>query len=58
MLVGFGQQTCRPIGPKCGQCLCKELCPIGKEFVEKKPTKRKLTKSLKKSPQLPLNNQN
>lgn len=41
LLVGFGQEICRPIGPKCGGCLCKELCPIGKTFVEKKKPKAK-----------------
>lgn len=29
LLVGFGQQTCLPIGPKCGQCLNRSLCPVG-----------------------------
>ena len=31
MLVGFGQTICRPVGPKCGECLARELCPVGKK---------------------------
>jgi endonuclease-3 len=27
VLVGFGQTTCRPIGPKCGICPLKKTCP-------------------------------
>uniref|UniRef100_A0A6A7G4I1 Endonuclease III homolog n=2 Tax=Hirondellea gigas TaxID=1518452 RepID=A0A6A7G4I1_9CRUS len=29
LLVGFGQQTCLPVGPKCSECLnsCDKLCP-------------------------------
>ncbi|XP_050436853.1 endonuclease III-like protein 1 [Adelges cooleyi] len=27
MLVGFGQTICRPIGPHCVTCLCKNICP-------------------------------
>ncbi|EYC06276.1 hypothetical protein Y032_0077g1118 [Ancylostoma ceylanicum] len=27
LLVGFGQQTCLPVKPKCGICLCQEICP-------------------------------
>ncbi|KAK3579456.1 hypothetical protein CHS0354_028258 [Potamilus streckersoni] len=32
LLVGFGQQICLPVGPKCGKCLNREICPyaIGK----------------------------
>lgn len=26
LLVGFGQQTCLPIGPKCGDCLNRHIC--------------------------------
>ncbi len=32
MLVGFGQQICLPIGPKCGECLNRELCPVGLQW--------------------------
>ena len=31
LLVGFGQQRCLPVGPRCGECLNKELCPYGKK---------------------------
>jgi endonuclease-3 len=27
ILVGFGQTLCRPIGPKCGQCVLQKSCP-------------------------------
>ncbi|XP_078611877.1 endonuclease III-like protein 1 [Branchiostoma floridae x Branchiostoma japonicum] len=30
LLVGFGQQTCLPVSPKCSGCLNKEICPFGK----------------------------
>lgn len=32
LLAGFGQQVCRPVGPKCGECLNRELCPTGKKW--------------------------
>ena len=27
LCVGFGQQVCCPVGPKCSDCLNKDLCP-------------------------------
>ena len=27
LFVGFGQQVCSPVGPKCSECLNKDLCP-------------------------------
>uniref|UniRef100_A0A914VXM8 Endonuclease III homolog n=1 Tax=Plectus sambesii TaxID=2011161 RepID=A0A914VXM8_9BILA len=30
LLVGFGQQTCRAVKPKCDWCLNKEICPYGR----------------------------
>ena len=30
LLVGFGQQICRPVNPKCNECLNRDLCPVGK----------------------------
>lgn len=27
LCVGFGQQICSPVGPKCSDCLNKDLCP-------------------------------
>ncbi|XP_060589390.1 endonuclease III-like protein 1 [Ruditapes philippinarum] len=30
LLVGFGQQTCLPVNPKCSECLNKDICPYGR----------------------------
>uniref|UniRef100_A0A8D0H0I0 Nth like DNA glycosylase 1 n=1 Tax=Sphenodon punctatus TaxID=8508 RepID=A0A8D0H0I0_SPHPU len=30
LLVGFGQQTCLPVSPRCGECLNRALCPASK----------------------------
>ncbi len=30
LLVRFGQEICRPVGPKCGECPVCDLCPSGK----------------------------
>eukprot|EP00794_Sanderia_malayensis_P009351 gene9349-10336_t len=30
LLVGFGQQTCLPVKPKCSECLARTICPYGK----------------------------
>ena len=27
LLVGFGQQICTPLRPKCGQCMNQDICP-------------------------------
>jgi len=27
VLVGFGQTICRPIGPKCAECILRKTCP-------------------------------
>lgn len=29
LLVGFGQTVCRPVNPRCSDCLNKDLCPLG-----------------------------
>lgn len=29
LLVGFGQQICRPVNPLCQSCLNKDICPTG-----------------------------
>ncbi|XP_071949243.1 endonuclease III-like protein 1 [Antedon mediterranea] len=43
LLVGFGQQMCLPIGPRCSDCLIKETCPVGKSLKNKdKKSPRKL----------------
>ncbi|XP_062504834.1 endonuclease III-like protein 1 [Corticium candelabrum] len=31
LLVGFGQQTCLPVSPKCRQCLNNSTCPFGRK---------------------------
>lgn len=36
LLVGFGQQICKPVGPKCDECLNSTICPSAKL-----PTKKK-----------------
>ncbi|XP_062566436.1 endonuclease III-like protein 1 [Saccostrea cucullata] len=43
LLVGFGQQTCLPVGPKCYQCLNKPICPFGKTN-KKTPSPKKIKK--------------
>jgi len=30
LLVGFGQQICRPVGPHCDSCLNVQLCPYAR----------------------------
>ncbi|XP_063229476.1 endonuclease III-like protein 1 isoform X2 [Bacillus rossius redtenbacheri] len=30
LLVGFGQQVCRPVGPACTSCLNRDICPFGR----------------------------
>uniref|UniRef100_A0A6I8Q499 DNA-(apurinic or apyrimidinic site) lyase n=1 Tax=Xenopus tropicalis TaxID=8364 RepID=A0A6I8Q499_XENTR len=34
LLVGFGQQVCLPVSPRCSECLNKDICPGAKK---KKP---------------------
>jgi len=46
MLVGFGQEICRPIGPKCGECLNKDICPTGQKWV---PSPKKKVSPKKKA---------
>ncbi|KAK2707864.1 hypothetical protein QYM36_015518 [Artemia franciscana] len=42
LLVGFGQQICLPIGPKCGSCLNATICPYAKGEVKlESPRKKK-----------------
>jgi len=45
LLVGFGQETCLPVGPKCGDCLNRELCPVGQKWV---PSPKKKHSPIKK----------
>jgi len=44
LLVGFGQTVCLPIGPKCSDCLNKDLCPYPKSQEGKKGNKKKVKK--------------
>jgi len=46
MLVGFGQEICRPVGPKCGECLNKDICPTGQKWV---PSPKKKVSPKKKA---------
>ncbi|XP_043945128.1 endonuclease III-like protein 1 isoform X2 [Protopterus annectens] len=32
LLVGFGQQICLPVGPRCIECLNREICPASKRL--------------------------
>lgn len=44
MLVGFGQEVCKPIGPRCDLCDLgnARLCPSRRTVVPSSPTKRKV----------------
>ncbi|XP_052774621.1 endonuclease III-like protein 1 [Mya arenaria] len=44
LLVGFGQQTCRPVGPKCGQCLNVNICPTGRSNTRYQKVKKEVKK--------------
>nr|ALS04484.1 endonuclease III-like protein 1 [Acartia pacifica] len=48
LLVGFGQELCRPVGPKCGDCLNKDLCPTGRNWTPSPKKKASPQKSVKK----------
>lgn len=43
-MVGFGQQTCLPVGPRCSECLNKSICPFGRSY---KSPKKSLKKEIK-----------
>jgi len=49
LLVGFGQEVCLPMRPKCGECLNRELCPTGREWKESPKKKVKQAEEIKKS---------
>jgi len=40
-MVGFGQQICQPINPKCDICLLNRLCPEGRKTVKNVKGKKK-----------------
>jgi len=46
-LVGFGQQICLPIGPKCSTCLNKDICPASSTKVPKVTEQEQPTESKK-----------
>lgn len=37
VLVGFGQTICRPVHPKCAECILKRICPSSSVQQEEKP---------------------
>ena len=41
LLVGFGQQTCLPVHPKCAGCLNREICSEGKKYKKGSPKRKK-----------------
>ncbi|KAK3911944.1 Endonuclease III-like protein 1 [Frankliniella fusca] len=47
LLVGFGQQICRPVGPHCSTCLNVAICPYANSPTSK-PRKTSPTKSPRK----------
>ncbi|XP_069762604.1 endonuclease III-like protein 1 isoform X2 [Narcine bancroftii] len=48
LLVGFGQQICLPVNPRCSGCLNRDICPTAKSNLRK--TNRRLSPN---SPQQP-----
>ena len=34
LLVGFGQTICRPVAPKCEECLANLLCPTAPRAIK------------------------
>ncbi|GLV44582.1 uncharacterized protein CBL_13486 [Carabus blaptoides fortunei] len=36
LLVGFGQQICKPVNPQCATCLNLDLCPFGRSNLKMK----------------------
>ena len=49
LLVGFGQQICLPVSPRCGDCLNRLLCPTGQNYVPSPSKRLKMSPSPKKS---------
>lgn len=45
LLVGFGQQICLPVGPKCGDCLNREFCSVGSKWT---PSPKKKSSPIKR----------
>lgn len=40
LFVGFGQQTCLPVGPHCETCLNCKICPEGRRNTRGKANKK------------------
>lgn len=40
LFVGFGQQMCKPMAPKCENCTLKSLCPSAFSPSPKKPSRK------------------
>ncbi|KAH7731655.1 CBN-NTH-1 protein [Aphelenchoides avenae] len=57
LLVGFGQQTCHAISPKCDDCTLKDVCPASEAGKKKKGKKRAVVMeaTLLESPEKKLN---
>ncbi|XP_042882923.1 endonuclease III-like protein 1 [Penaeus japonicus] len=49
LMVGFGQQQCLPVGPRCHDCLNVNLCPFGRNPSNRSPRKRSPSKSPRKN---------
>eukprot|EP00921_Rhytidocystis_pertsovi_P006068 GHVQ01010318.1.p1 GENE.GHVQ01010318.1~~GHVQ01010318.1.p1 ORF type:complete len:390 (-),score=61.73 GHVQ01010318.1:571-1740(-) len=32
IMVGFGQQVCKPVSPKCLECRVQHMCPVGQQM--------------------------
>lgn len=47
LLIGFGQTVCLPRGPKCEECLAKDMCPSAAGFLNAKNAKLKAKKKKK-----------
>lgn len=37
LLVGFGQEICTPVKPKCSNCLLSDICPFARKNPSNKP---------------------
>jgi len=48
LFVGLGQTICKPVGPKCDECLVNKLCPSAFVFPKFKRRKKKSAKKKKK----------
>jgi len=53
LFVGFGQTICKPVGPKCDECLINKICPSAFDFPKFKSKKKSAKKSPKKIKLMP-----